>query len=218
MWSERYERPAGDVFAIEAEITERIAATLTGYEGIVAGAERQVIKRKPPKDMTAFDLYLLGIEAKHEVTPESLKKAEQLLDKSIALDPNFARAYVGLAWVYTYYIQLGITDSVPNTVDKMLAVSQKAVTLDPDDGETHEVLGQAYLFRAELDKAISAYERGESLAPNNADILVNAAWAWPQLGRPEHAVELADRALRLNPRYPYWYIQPLNFIYFFGKD
>jgi tetratricopeptide (TPR) repeat protein len=69
-----------------------------------------------------------------------------------------------------------------------------------------------------MDKAAGEIERAEKLAPNNADILLNAAWLWPALGRPDHAVGLAGRALRLNPHYPYWYIQGLYYIYFFGKD
>jgi TolB-like protein/DNA-binding winged helix-turn-helix (wHTH) protein len=218
VWSERYDRPASDMFAIEAEITQRIATTLTGYRGVVADAELKIIRRKPPRDMNAFDLYLLGLEAKHELTPESLLKAEALLNRSIALDPNFARAYVGLTWTYAYYISLNVTRDVPATVNKIFAAAGKAVALDLDDGEAHLALGTAYMFRGEPEKAVGETLRAEELAPNNADLLMIAANNWPNLGRPEHAVENAGRALRLNPRYPYWYIQMLCYAYFFGRD
>ena len=94
-WAERYDRPAGDLFAIEAEITERIAATLMGYQGIVNGAELRISKRKPTKDLRAFDFYLLAYNAKQTLTREGLNKAEDLFKKSISIDPDFARSYVG---------------------------------------------------------------------------------------------------------------------------
>jgi TolB-like protein len=217
VWSERFDRPAGDMFAIEGEITQRIASTLSGYQGVINGTELQIARRKPPQNMTAFDLYLLGIEAKHQVTPESLVKAEELLNKSIALDPNFARAYVGLVWVYAYDIQFGLKKDFQQTVGMMLAAAQKAVALDPGDGETHLALGVANSFLGEVDEAISEIDRAEELAPNNADLLMIAAFSLPYLGKPDHAVENAERALRLNPRYPNWYVEQLAFVYFFGK-
>ena len=218
VWSERFERPAGDIFAVEAEITERIAATLTGFEGIIAGAERQIVKRKPPQNLTAFDAYLLGMEAKRTVTKEGFLEAERLFKQAITLDPHLARAYVGLTLVYLGFVDLSIAKSVPETLDNALDSAKRAVALDPDDGEAQLVLGAAYGFRGELEKQIAGVERAEIMAPNNADLLMLAAWSWSFLGKPEHAVELAGRILRLNPRYPYWYIPPLRAVYFSGRD
>ena len=70
VWSERYDRPADDLFAVQNDVTQTIAATLTGYEGAVAEAERSLLRRKPPANLTAFDTYLLAMEAKHKVTKE----------------------------------------------------------------------------------------------------------------------------------------------------
>ena len=55
VWSDRYDRPATDLFKVQSDVTEKIAATLTGYEGAVAEAERSLIRRKPPSDLTAYD-------------------------------------------------------------------------------------------------------------------------------------------------------------------
>ena len=69
VWSERYDRPADDLFALQNEITQTIAATLAGYEGAVAEAERSLLRRKPPANLSAFDTYLLAMEAKrHEAS------------------------------------------------------------------------------------------------------------------------------------------------------
>ena len=74
VWSDRYDRPATDLFKVQSDVTEKIAATLTGYEGAVAEAERSLIRRKPPSDLTAYDTYLLGMEAKHKVRRKAWTK------------------------------------------------------------------------------------------------------------------------------------------------
>ena len=96
VWSERYDRPVDDLFAVQNDVTQRIAATLVGYEGAVAEAERSLLRRKSPANLSAFDTYLLAMEAKHRVTKESLIEAEGLFRKALQLDPQLARAYVGL--------------------------------------------------------------------------------------------------------------------------
>jgi tetratricopeptide (TPR) repeat protein len=68
------------------------------------------------------------------------------------------------------------------------------------------------------EQALEQYARAEALAPNNADILMIIAWYLPSLGQPERAVTLADKALQLNPNYPYWYNQGLSIVYFFGRQ
>jgi hypothetical protein len=107
VWSERYDRPVNDLFVVQNDVTQRIAATLTGYTGgVVAQAERRLLKRKPPASLSAFDTYLLGIEAENKVTKESLIEAEGLLRKALQLDPQLARAYVGLVDVQSYFDRL----------------------------------------------------------------------------------------------------------------
>ena len=101
VWSNRYIRPASDLFAVQSDVTGKIAATLTGYEGAVAEAERSLIRRKPPKDLTAYEFYLLGMAAKHGgsaggVTKEGLDEAERLFAKALAAREGACRASVHL--------------------------------------------------------------------------------------------------------------------------
>jgi TolB-like protein/Tfp pilus assembly protein PilF len=216
VWSERYDRPADDLFALQSEVTQRIAATLMGYQGAVAEAERRLVRRKPPASLTAYDTYLLGIEAKHRVTKESLAEAESLLNKAIELDPQLARAYVALAEVQFYLIDLGLAPSFEGAVEKMMDAAEKAVTLDPDDGKTHLALGMAYMYGGKQEQAATELSRAEALASSDADVLICVAWSLPPLGQSKRAVALAERSLQLNPHYPDWYNQGLSYVYFFG--
>jgi TolB-like protein len=218
IWSERYDRPVDDLFAVQNDVTQRIAATLSGYEGAVAEAERRLLRRKPPTSLTAFDTYLLAMEAKHKVTKEGLIEAEGLFRKALELDPQLARAYVGLVDVYFYLIDLGLAPSVEEARSKQMEAAEKAVQLDPNDGKTHLALGITYANHGKLEQAAAEIARAETLAPSDADVLLIIAWTIPALGESERAVSLAERSLKLNPHYPDWYNQGLSYVFFFGEQ
>ena len=223
VWSDRYDRPATDLFNVQNDVTGKIAATLAGYEGAVAQAERSLVRRKPPSNLTAYEIYLLGTEAKHggaagSVTKEGLEEAERLFRKALEIDPQLARAYVGLVWVQFYLIDLGLAPSVDEALLEMMEAAEKAVQLDPNDGETHLALGQAYAYHGKREQAAAEYAKAETLAPSSADLLLIAAWSIVQFGESEHAVSLAEQALKLNPQYPDWYNQGFSVVFFFGEE
>lgn len=222
VWSHRYDRPATDLFKVQSDVTEQIAATLTGYEGAVAEAERSLIRPKPPSDLTAYDSYLLGMAAKHGgagggVTKEGLDEAERLFRNALEIDPQLARAYVGLAYIYEYRLEFGLGTPADNQAKQMEA-ARNAVRLDPNDGEAQLVVGHAFAYQGMADQALEQFAKAEALAPNNADVLILIAWYLPQLGQPDRAVALAEKALQLNPNYSYWYNQGLRYVYFFGRQ
>jgi tetratricopeptide (TPR) repeat protein len=171
--------------------------------------------------LTAYEFYLLGMEAKHGgagggVTKEGLAEAERLFRKALEIDPQLARAYVGLAYVYEYRLEFGLDTPADNQAKQMEA-ARNAVRLDPTDGETQLILGHAFAYQGMADQALEQFVKAETLAPNNADLLILIAWYLPQLGQPDRAVTLVEKALRLNPNYPYWYNQGIRYVYFFGR-
>jgi len=218
VWSERFDRPATDLFAVQNEVTGKIAATLIVAEGAVAEAERELLRRKPPANLTAFDTYLLAMEAKHKVTKESLEEAERLFNKAIELDPHLARAYYGLATVQMYLVDLGLTPVIDDALSKMMTAARKSVELDPDDGNSHLALGGAYGYAGKIAQATAELNKAESLSPSDADLLLVIAWSLCTFGETQRALTLADRALQLNPHYADWYNQGLAIVYFFGEQ
>ncbi len=218
VWSERYDRPADDLFAVQNDLTQRIAATLGGWA--VAEAERRLLRRKPPANLSAFDTYLLaeGSTWAHKVTKESLIEAEGLFRKALQLDPHLARAYVGLVDVQSYLIDLGLAPSVEEALSKQMEAGEKAVQLDPNDGRTHYALGLAYACHGKPEQALAEFDRAKTLAPSDADLLLLIAWSLPQFGEPGRAVSLAERALTLNPHYPDWYNPGLRNVFFFAEQ
>jgi cytochrome c-type biogenesis protein CcmH/NrfG len=155
----------------------------------------RVIRRKQPANLSAFDSYLLatGSTWTHKVTKESLIEAESLYRKALQLDPQLARAYVGLVAVQSYSIDHGLAPSVEEALSKMMEAGEKAVQLDPDDGRTHYALGLAYNFHGKLEQALAEFDRAETLGPSDADLLLSFAWAISYFGEPARAVSLAER-------------------------
>ena len=117
--------------------------------------------------MTAYEIYLLGTEAKHGgagggVTKEGLDEAERLFRNALEIDPQLARAYVGLAYVYEYRIDFGLGTPADNLA-KLIEVARNAVRLDPNDGETQLVLGHAYAYHGMADQALEQFAKAEAL-------------------------------------------------------
>ena len=93
VWSDRYDRPAQDIFAVQKEIADQMAAKIGGGQyGAVAIAGRQAASRKAPTELQAYDYVLLGIMLDGWWTKQGYPKAKTYLEKAIALDPSYARA------------------------------------------------------------------------------------------------------------------------------
>jgi TolB-like protein len=212
VWSERWDRPIQDVFVVQAEMAEVVAAKIGGYTGTIAAAERDTARRKRPQDLNAYDLYLLGIEAKHRETRESVEEAIQLLKRSVEIDPKFARAWAGLAW--SYYVLAGFVDDTPELQRARMDAAMRAVELDPMDAEAHAALAYVVGKTSDFARVEAEFDRALSLNPNSADILAwYADWA-SSFGKADKGVEAADRAMRLNPNAPVWAYSIYRYAYF----
>jgi tetratricopeptide (TPR) repeat protein len=121
--------------------------------------------------MRSNALYLLGIEAKQWLTKEDNKKAQELLTQAITLAPDFARAYVGLAWCHVFDANYGWTDDPILPMDQFADSPRKAVALDDTDAEAHLALGMALLYHdRQIEDGNNEIERALAIGPNNADV------------------------------------------------
>jgi TolB-like protein/class 3 adenylate cyclase/Flp pilus assembly protein TadD len=200
LWSERWDRPARDVFAVQTEIAEQVASRLGGW-GVVVRAERQAARRARPEDLTAYELYLRGIEVIEGGTKESTDEAVRLFAQAVEKDPEFARAWTALASAHDYTVSFGADLGTAEAKAKQAA--ERAVALDPRDAEAHRALGEVLATLGAFPRAEAAFEAALRLNPGSAGILANyAAWAGT-FGKPERGAEAADRAIRLNPNYSF---------------
>jgi TolB-like protein/predicted Zn-dependent protease len=217
VWAESYDRELADIFAVQDEVTERIVASLGAYQGELAEAARERAKRKKPASLSAYEAFQLGIEHKHRFTKEDNAAAQALFNKAIELDPQFAQAYVGLAWVHIQRFWFGWTDEPGQAVAQTREAAQKAIALDPSEAEAHWLLAEAYLADSQFEQGEAEYERALALNPNNADLLAGWGYASVLLGEPEKATKFIEKAMRLNPHYPDWYDRGLGTALFMAR-
>jgi TolB-like protein/class 3 adenylate cyclase/Flp pilus assembly protein TadD len=212
VWSERWDRPTDDVFAVQTEIAERVASRLGGG-GAVAQAERQVAARRArPGNLTAYELYLLGAQASERATREANAEAIRLHSKAVELDPTLARAWVLLSLAHN--LSVGY-DADPEAARKAaLDAAERAVALDPADAEAHAALGEALTSQGEFGRAAAEFETALRLNPGHVEVLTfYSGWA-SAFGHPERGTEAADRAIRLNPNYAPWAANNFRYAYF----
>ena len=101
VWSNRWDRPATDLFAIQTDITEQVISQFEILTGPVKSQVLAAAKRKHPNSLTAYELTLLAVEKTLSPTREGNAEAMEILKKALEADPGYAKAWVNLAWAHT---------------------------------------------------------------------------------------------------------------------
>ena len=197
LWAEIYDRKLTDIFAVESEIAKTIADTLRAK---LTGSEQQVIAARPTENTEAHQLYLKGRFFWNKRTGNDLKKSLEYFQQAIAIDPNYALAYAGVADAYVFLP--GYTAGVPrDCYPKAMAAAKKALELDDTLAEAHTTLALA-LWYSDFDfsQANKEFQRAIELNPNYAtghqQYGNNTLSA---LGRFDEAIAEGKRAVELDP-------------------
>ena len=202
LWAERYDCARGEVFDLQDEVVRRIVGTVVGR---IEGARLEAARRQRPSDLAAYDLWLRGWSALKRPDLSALADARGCFQAAVARDPQFARAYVGLAMAYLNEWACFSWNHWFFLRREALDLAHKAVELDERDHRAHCVLGVARLYGRDYEGARRQLLRALELNPNDADVLAHAAAAMALIGEPELAVEAGRSALRLAPHHPEWY-------------
>jgi len=218
VWSERWDRPLADVFAVRDELVGQIAGTLLGYGGPVVSDSIERARRKPSQSLDAYD-YVQLARAAYRPDKESLAEVRALHGKAIALDPSYPRAYYNLAWAHFEEALNGYSDDPARSLAQFHAAAEKMVVLDPMDPYAQFIAGLSYFKRGERARGKEAWERALALAPNDPGILrvvgTNMAYGMGT-ERAAEAVEMIKRARRLNPLMPAWQLKSLGYASYFA--
>jgi tetratricopeptide (TPR) repeat protein len=204
------------VFAVQDEITEAIVAAI---EPQLYAAENFHAQRKPPDSMDAWDLVMRALSHYWRITRQDSVVAEALLEKAIAIDPNYGQALGVLATSYMFSAHMGWTDKA-----KAVAVAERAahaaLEADSEDPWAHNALAHVCLFTGRYDDSIAEFELALRLNPNFAMAQAYYGLALSYSGRWQEAGEAARRALRLSPRDPFSavYLGIASYAAFLGRN
>ena len=191
LWAETYDRDLADVFAIQSDIAQQIAAALKAK---LAPEEKARLDARPTTNSEAYVLYLTALGTDDEIA------AEQLYTQATALDPGFALAYAR-ASILNSKISGSMTGDHRAHTAKARAQAEEAVRLSPTLGEAHMALGLClYWGDKKYDAALKEFEVAAAASPNNAEIYIYVAGIDRRQGRWRESVASFERAMSLDPR------------------
>ena len=198
IWAERYDRDLADVFAVQDQITEAIVAAI---EPQLYAAENFRARRKPPNNLDAWDLVMRALSHYWRVTRQDNMVAQALLEKAIAIDPNYGQALSLLATSHMFGVHLGWAD-IRSAAPVAERAALAAVEADSEDPWAHNALGSVYFSTRRLDDSLAEFELALQLNPNFSLAQGYYGLALSYCGRWQEAHEAAQRAIRLSPRDP----------------
>lgn len=217
LWSDRWDRHARDVFAVQTEVAERVAVTLGGMGGSAAITAEEIRKarRRAPESLTAYDYYLLANEARTLFNRESIFRGLDAATKAITLEPTLGRAYVARAWLN--YIKVHCGGDFEQAMQGMEADARRALDLDPYDAEARVALAFYLGGRGRFEECEAQIRAALQANPSNAQVLVVAAAMLAWCGKPDRAAELADKVMRLDPWMTAENLNCVKDAYFFAR-
>lgn len=201
LWADRYDRELEDIFALQDAMTHMIAASL-GVRMQTTALSRAL--RKSPSELDAYDCLLQARRYTVTLNEDMHAEARDLLEKAIALDPNYAEAFALLANVYLAEHRFDANPR-PAPIDRALAMALKAVQLDPQSAYAHCWLAIVHFFSKDTAKFETEMQRALDLNPNDPEILAEAGHYLSFMGKFDRGTELSNRARQLNPLHPGWY-------------
>jgi serine/threonine protein kinase len=207
-WSEEYQRPVKDLFALQGEITRAVANHLRAH---LSPDETRSLNLAPTTDLPAYDLYLqaraMVAGSETSLTPffANRKRAIALLEQAVARDPSFVLAYCQLAeWHDDLYFQRNVGPREELTVDhRSLAeiALEKARRLQPDSGPVHRELAiHALMINHDVDEAALQIQLARQSLPNDAQVESTAGRVARRQDDWEEALRCFERAVSLEPR------------------
>jgi len=229
LWSSHYDKNLDDIFAVQSEIAEKVAAELRTQ---LLDSEKKTLEKKPTENIEAYTCFLQGRELYRQETETSIRQAISLFEKAVDLDSKFTKAYVGIAECHQSLATAGYEtwDVSFSTVKTLL---QHAVNLDPNSPEAHASLSEMFYnednvlameaegrralelnpslpepyvmlselaaLRGDSGEMVRQIETAYSLDPVRPRFIGNLVTAYLYTGREQEALELCKKTEQFAP-------------------
>jgi TolB-like protein/Tfp pilus assembly protein PilF len=196
IWSDVYDRDLTDVFAIQTDLAKKIAEEL---QAKLSPSEKEQMTRKPTENGEAYLAFVQAHNFHREVEDlPKLKQAEQLYDRALQLDPNFALAAASYSrlesWIYHTY------DPTAERRDKSRALANRALQLQPDLPEAHLALGfSIYYVERDYDRALAELALAQKGLPNEAEVYLAIGAIQRRQGKWDESDANLEKAVSLSP-------------------
>jgi serine/threonine protein kinase/Tfp pilus assembly protein PilF len=194
LWAHTYDQEMKEIFAIQSDVALQIASALNAE---FSPAVKERIEKKPTENLEAYAFYLRGREYYYRYRKQDNGNAIELFKKALRLDSNYALAYAGIADAYG---QLASRFGFPIVWnDSALAMSQKALSIDPDLPEAHKALGLSFSVKGWTRKGIQEFRKAVELNPNFRPGAGSLGAAYSRLEELDEALKWQKKAVALGP-------------------
>jgi adenylate cyclase len=197
LWSESYDASAPTIFAIEDDIIIRIAGALAVK---LTNIQQSRLTGKSPGNLEAYDLVLRGRDLHTRLNRTTHSQARTMFERAVALDPQYAPAYVGLGRIDLSAVALGWTADAQIALRRAEELARKAISLDEFNPAAHVLLGRTYARLEEYDRAVDALRRAIALNPSDPDSHAGLGDALLWSGEVEGAIKALEIAISIDPR------------------
>jgi adenylate cyclase len=205
LWSEKWDRTLEDIFDVQDEVSEAIARRVAPS---VTGHEQVRLIRKRPKNLSAWEEYLQGLncyynEAKHtDYEDPGLTQARQHWEKAIELDPTLSDAYAYLSILSSSELVQRITKDPEKTLDEIMVHGRKAETLNPENPLALLGIAKCYFFRGDHSTALDYAQRAVQFNPSFALSFYQQGLVQVHIGEYQHGESSILKAFELSPTDP----------------
>lgn len=218
LWAGRFDADCADIFALEDELAEKIVAAI---EPNLQSSETARARLKPTASLDAYDLYLRALPELYTLSEASYRKAEHLLRRAFALDPDYADALTSLAecllrQCLNGWVSLRDMNSV---MVEALMLARRAASADPRNGPALATTANALTINGQFDEAFEMAQRALHVQPNAADVRRLCGVVLVQCGCGDDAIPHFEAAMRLSPVDPrrYLMLNGITMAHFFER-
>ena len=214
LWSEVYDRDLTDVFAIQTDLAQKIAKEL---QAKLSPTEKAQMTRKPTENGEAYLAFVQAHTLHRQLDDrDKLLQAEQLYERALLLDPNFALAAAQLSrlesWLYRSH------DPTPARREKARSLAERALTLQPDCAEGHLALGFSFYYGdRNYENALKEFAIAQRGLPNDSEVYLAIGAIQRRQGKWKESNANLEKAVSLNPN-DTWPLQNLALNYEILRD
>ena len=214
IWAERLDRELADLFAIQDEVTERIVTTIAVR---LERTEQERAAGKRPEAMRAYD-YILRARAIVSETAEANQQARSLYEKALELEPKSIPALLGIGW--SHMIDLFGRWSKPEDggLERAHELARKALSIDNSDYRIHLLLSTVLRGQRQFSGSLAHCQQAMALNSNDAEGAAQMGNLLVVMGRFLEALDWMQKAIRLNPLHPNWYLYVIGEAYYGARQ
>jgi len=203
LWSQRYDRKAQDLFAIQDEIASAVTTALVGK---LLPSSKAALAKHGTDDLQAYQDYIQGHQAMNRVSMDAFRRAETFLRAAVQRDPHYVAAMLDLVQCWGWQFSSGAYG--PEEFQRRAApVLDRVEALDPGNARVLALRGWLAQSRGESELSIKLVDRAVALAPDDYGIRINAAGAYARSGDLKGTLRHQDRMVALDPLNPFGYAQ-----------